>query len=892
MASPRRIVAILCFVLAMVLSLLSDQAQAAVMSIDYGAEWFKVGLIKPGIPLDVALNKDSKRKTQAIVTIRDDERLYGSDAVALSGRFPHLTYSNLKSLIGKPYEDKHCIEYRNRFSNNMSPHPDRNSVFFKHNEKMELSVEELIAYQFQNARQQAKNTAGEDVKDVVITVTPFATQYERQAILDAAELAGLNVLSLIHDETAVALQYAMNRDFTTTPEYHIFYDMGAGSTVASLVSFSIVEQKEGKTTRKVPQLEVKAVGFDRTLGGHEFDIRLQNMLADKFNEKNPSLDIRQSGNAMTRLLGEANRVKQILSANTETMASLESLYEDVDFKVKVTRGELERLCADLLERVPGPIVTALKANNMKPDDIKSLVLVGGSVRIPAVQKNLGAVVGTQKIAKNVNGDEAAVLGAAFRGASLSKQFRLTKQIVIKDITVFPIEVIYHPEDEHLGRQPIHTTLFNEFGSIGTRKIMTFKRQSDFEFDVKYGKPVDEEDVETELDQIAKVKVTGLTEALEKYKDEINSAEQPPKVRVSIELSNSGLLSVPEASLSFQAKDNGSSFSDKVKSFFGSKEEETQSNEETAKETVQADQNNTESEKKTEKKTTTEEEKEEKTNKPKEPILKKVPLNIEFIGAGPVAMSTEEKTEARQRIRILDTLDEKRRLREESRNNLESFVYRIQDFLYDDTVGIVSTEEQQDHLREQLSETSDWLYDDGETADTKEYIDRLKKLQTLEKPITFRRQEYLDRDGNIKRIETSVQLARVFVDNIRSNTPEEERYHTDEELDAVLDLANQVDTWKIEAVTAQEKRDHHLDPVFTGVDVNKQCRELDEALMKLMKKKKPKTKKKVPKNENTEEQEPVTDENDKKKESDDEPIIEKQPEQEQDSNEEHRKHDEL
>ena len=157
-------------------------------------------------------------------------------------------------------------------------------------------------------------------------MTPFATQYERQAILDAAELAGLNVLSLIHDETAVALQYAMNRDFTTTPEYHIFYDMGAGSTVASLVSFSIVEQKEGKTTRKVPQLEVKAVGFDRTLGGHEFDIRLQNMLADKFNEKNPSLDIRQSGNAMRRLLGEANRVKQILSANTETVASVSKIF--------------------------------------------------------------------------------------------------------------------------------------------------------------------------------------------------------------------------------------------------------------------------------------------------------------------------------------------------------------------------------------------------------------------------------------------------------------------------------------------------------------------------------------------------------------------------------------
>ncbi|KAI9492706.1 heat shock protein 70 family [Zychaea mexicana] len=835
------------------------------MSIDYGAEWFKVGLIKPGIPLDIALNKDSKRKTQTVVTLRDEERLYGSDAVALSSRFPHLTYSNLKSIIAKPFDDRHCVEYRNRFATKMTPHPERNAILFKHDEDTELSVEELIAYQFQNAREQAKNTAGEDVKDVVITVAPFATQYERQAILDAAELAGLNVLSLIHDETAVALNYAISREFTSTPEYHIFYDMGAGSTVASLVSFSVADQKEGKsTTRKVPQLEVKAVGFDRTLGGHEFDVRLQNKLAEKFNEMHPTLDIRQSRNAMTRLLKEANRVKQILSANTETFASLESLYEDVDFKSKVTRVELERLCADLLERVPGPIEAALKAADMKIDDVKSLVLVGGSVRVPAVQKGLVDVVGTQKIAKNVNGDEAAVLGAAFRGASLSKQFRLTKQIVIKDITVFPIEVIYHPEDEHLGRQPIHTTLFNEFGSIGTRKIMTFKRESDFEFDVKYGKPVDEQDIE--LDQIAKVRITGLTAAMEKHKDEIDSAEQPPKVRVSIELSNAGLLSVPEASLSFQSKDTGSTFSDKVKSFFGSKEEETQSAEEAKEE-----------------------------SKPKEPSLKKIPLDVEFIPAGPVAMSSEEKAAVRQRIEKLDALDDKRRLREESRNNLESFVYRVQDFLYDDTVGIVSTEEQQEHLREQLSETSDWLYDEGETADTKEYIDRLRKLQSLERPVTFRRQEYLQRVDNIKRIDTSVQLARSFVENIRSSTPEEDRYHTEEELEGVLSHANRVESWKLEKVAAQEKRENHVDPIFTTLDVNKQCRQLDEALMKLMSKKKPKAKKQQPKKEDAEEkEEPSTD-------ADEEPVAGGQKEQQQDSSskpstpeeeEEHRNHDEL
>lgn len=119
----------------------------------------------------------------------------------------------------------------------------------------------------------------------------------------------------------MALNYAINREFNGTEENHIFYDMGAGSTVASVVGFSNVDGKEGK----VPQLEVKAVGFDRTLGGHEFDVRLQMFLAEKFMEqhgKSVKSDIRDSENAMTRLLKEANRVKQILSANTETMASV------------------------------------------------------------------------------------------------------------------------------------------------------------------------------------------------------------------------------------------------------------------------------------------------------------------------------------------------------------------------------------------------------------------------------------------------------------------------------------------------------------------------------------------------------------------------------------------
>ncbi|KAF1804289.1 heat shock protein 70 family [Mucor lusitanicus] len=824
------------------------------MSIDYGTEWFKVGLIKPGMPLDVALNKDSKRKTQSVVTIRHDERIYGGDAISLAGRFPHLTYSNLKSIIAKKYDDPLAQEFRRRYINNMIVDNERDMPVFIHNETTQLSIEELIAYQFQNAKHQASVTAGEKVKDCVITVTPFANQFERQAILDAAELAGLNVLTLMHDETAVALNYAVNREIGKSAENHIFYDMGAGSTVASIVTFSNVETKDGKISRSAPQLEVRGVGFDRTLGGHELDVRLQQLLVAGFMKANGnrvSTDIKTSSGAMTRLMKEANRVKQILSANTETMASIESLHEGIDFKLKVTRAELEDICKDLIARVRNPLQTALDAANMTVDDIQSVVLVGGGVRVPSVQKQLMDLVGAQKIAKNVNADEAAVLGAAFRGASLSNQFRLSKQISIKDVTLFPVEVTYKPENKGKeAKNAIDTTLFNKFDTIGTRKIMTFNRVNDFEFDLSYGK-----NSAAGVDGIAKVKITGLTEAMKKHKDDIKASEIPPKVRISIELSNSGLVSVPEATLQIGKL----TFKEKVKSFFGgkdSKDAQAEKKEEDAKqqnETAKAEgttdaKNNTASE------------------EAKESVsITKVPLTIEFIPTGLAPLSEKDKAIAKKRIAELDALDTRKKLREESRNALETFVYKVQDFLYNDIVELVATESDIEKFRERLSEVSDWIYDEGEHADTPVFTSKLKELQLIEQPIQHRVREYNERDNNIHLVDSTIKLAREFVANI-SQVAEDLRYHTEEELDGLLTAAEKLEHWMAEKVAAQKKLANTDDPVLVTSHVVDRAQTVKEHLMKLMSKKKPKVSKKtpeVPKNDTEKEQDASNEDSEKK-----------------------------
>ncbi|KAI8889869.1 HSP70-domain-containing protein [Backusella circina FSU 941] len=828
---------------------------AAVMSIDYGVEWFKVGLIKPGMPLDVALNKDSKRKTQSVVTIRNHERIFGSDSISLAARFPHLTYFNLKNIIGKTFDDEHCQAFRKRYTNEMKEDPIRHTPLFVHDEN-QLSVEELIAYQFQNARLQASNTAGENVKDVVITVPPFANQYERQAILDAAELAGLNVLSLMHDETAVALNYAVNRELSKTPENHMFYDMGSGSTVASIVTF--VETSEG-----VPQIEVKGVGYDRTLGGHEFDARLLHHLAQGFIKINKA-DITTSVNAMTRLLKEANRVKQILSANTETAASVENIHQGLDFKMKVSRAELESLCADLITRVKIPMEIALKNANMTVDDIQSVVLVGGNVRIPSVQNELIKLVGAQKIAKNVNGDEAAVLGAAFRGASLSTQFRLTKNIAIKDITVFPIDIIY--KADAIGDE-VHTTLFDQFGSIGERKTLQFAHDNDIEFNIMYG-----EDAGNGITDIAKVKITGVKEVIKKHADDLKSQ----KMHVVFEMSNSGMFSVPEAYFEIPKR----SFKDKVKSFFGkdkkdTKVESTEPDAEQNESTTETNDNKND--------TATEKEQEETLT------FIKIPLIIEYTQTGLLPLTPERKAEAKKRIAQLDLGDKMQKEREESRNGLESFVYRVQEFLYEDDIPKVVTEKDLEDFRIKLSETSEWLYGDGESANTAEYTRRLNELQKIEQGIQFRLNEFINRDKNINDVASAVQSARSFIDIVKQDP---EQFITQDDINTILELADSTEKWMAEKVDAQNKLADTDEPVIVSSQVVERTSVLKDHLVTLIERiKVEKSAKEVKSTQNTEQ-------NDQQQEQQNQSNTEETSESEQKwsssqpEDESHHTHDEL
>lgn len=231
-----------------------------------------------------------------------------------------------------------------------------------------------------------------------------------------AQLANLKVLQLINDYTAVALNYGIFRrkEINETAQYFIFYDMGAYKTVATVVSYQTVKDK---TTREIlPSLQVMGVAYDRTLGGLEMQMRLRDYLAKQFNEmKKTKTDVLSNPRAMMKLFKEAGRVKNILSANTETFAQIEGLLEEHDFKVKITREQFENLCTDLFDRVPNVLIKALELSELPLETISQIVLVGGNTRMPKVQETLKNKIKLD-LAKNINADEAATMGAVYRGA--------------------------------------------------------------------------------------------------------------------------------------------------------------------------------------------------------------------------------------------------------------------------------------------------------------------------------------------------------------------------------------------------------------------------------------------------------------------------------------------
>lgn len=214
--------------------------------------------------------------------------------------------------------DSEAVSYYTKISTAELVETSRKTVALKQSDGTEWSVEELVAMEFSYIKQLAETFASEKVTDVIVTVPPYFSQFERDAVVDAIEIAGLRTLALINDGTAVAVNYAMTRTFST-PEYHMIFDAGASSIRATIASFTTAP--DAKTGIVGTTISVVGVGYDRTTGGTELDRRLREILIEAFNTQHKR-DIREDKRGMAKLWKEAQRLKAILSANQEATSTV------------------------------------------------------------------------------------------------------------------------------------------------------------------------------------------------------------------------------------------------------------------------------------------------------------------------------------------------------------------------------------------------------------------------------------------------------------------------------------------------------------------------------------------------------------------------------------------
>jgi hypoxia up-regulated 1 len=532
----------------------------AVMSVDVGSEWMKIAVVSPGVPMEIALNPESKRKTNMVVSMKDGERKFGSDAMNVCVKSPKHCFSHLLDLLGKTLDNPIVQLYTARFPHHKLESTERGTIQFRTSEDAVWSVEELMAMMFSHARQQAEAYTEQKIKDVVVTVPAFFNQAERLALIDAVQLSGLSVLQLMSEPMAVALNYGMFRrkEINGTAKNIMLYDMGAQDTTVSIVGYQIVKTKEKGFSETHPQAQILGIGYDRTLGGSDITFRIREYLADQFDAlKKGSKSVREVPRAMGKLLKEAERVKLIMSANTDCYAQIENVMEDIDFKVPFSREKLEELMAHIWDRVTVPVVNALESANMPLTGIDQVILVGGGSRVPKVQELLTKFI-NMELGKNLNTDESAAMGAVYKAADLSSGFKV-KKFITKEAVLLPIDVNFEraldPSEEGYGEggtKKVRRTLFSKMNPYPQKKIMTFnKHVKDFMFYVNYNDLEylgAEEVARIGSLNISSVLVKGVAEALEN-----NTAEnlETKGVKAHFTLDDSGILSLSSVESVFE-----------------------------------------------------------------------------------------------------------------------------------------------------------------------------------------------------------------------------------------------------------------------------------------------------------------------------------------------------
>ncbi|KAK3321224.1 heat shock protein [Cercophora scortea] len=431
---------------------------APAVGIDLGTTYSCVGVFRED-RCEIIANDQGNRTTPSFVAFTDTERLIGDAAKNQVAMNPANTVFDAKRLIGRKFSDAEVQADMKHFPFTIVDRAGKPvvEVEFK-GEKKQFTPEEISSMILIKMRETAEAYLGGTVNNAVITVPAYFNDSQRQATKDAGLIAGLNVLRIINEPTAAAIAYGLDKKVEGERNVLIF-DLGGGTFDVSLLTI-----EEGI-------FEVKSTAGDTHLGGEDFDNRLVNHFVNEFKRKHKK-DLSSNARALRRLRTACERAKRTLSSSAQTSIEIDSLYEGIDFYTSITRARFEELCQDLFRSTLQPVDRVLTDAKIDKSQVHEIVLVGGSTRIPRIQKLITDYFNGKEPNRSINPDEAVAYGAAVQAAILSGDTtsKSTSEILLLDVAPLSLGI------ETAGG--MMTKLIPRNTTIPTKKSEVFSTFSD------------------------------------------------------------------------------------------------------------------------------------------------------------------------------------------------------------------------------------------------------------------------------------------------------------------------------------------------------------------------------------------------------------------------------